>query len=110
MSINFCIGCGKKHDDWAWKYTDYEVETKKGKETRSGYFCREFFKPSRTDWSPQRVKDERIKLAKDIEQPFVNGEVNKRFAEMYKDEPTKLKTAYDKKQLTKLGRKDLTNV
>lgn len=42
MSVSYCVGCGKKHEDTFWKHT--EVETEDGK--LSGWFCRQWFSPS----------------------------------------------------------------
>ena len=79
-----CVGCGRFHADWSWIYKNYEVETKDGIITKSGWFCRKWFKlgPS-YEFVPERIKNDRKKYAKDILQPWRQGVLSKEYLDVY---------------------------
>lgn len=81
-----CAGCGKEHDDWAWKNTTYTFEDGR----RSGWFCTKWHKPTPTaERIPERIKKDRIKHAKDLVQPFRQGQPSKEFIKLYPEQAKK---------------------
>lgn len=74
-----CVLCHRIHDGNNWKYGSYQ--TSEG--LRYGWFCNRWFKPKAYEFVPQRIREERKKYAKDIVQPFRNGELAKEFVENY---------------------------
>ena len=81
-----CVLCHKVHSDTDWKYTLYT--TSKG--TQYGYFCRKWFTPTKVDWVPQRIKNERVQFKKEIVQPWREGEPSQEYAETYPDKAKKI--------------------
>ena len=77
-----CVGCGFEHDDFNWKHTKYG--------TKEGWFCRKWHKPSRTNFTPDRIKDQRITHAKDIVQPHRKGQPSKEFIDLYPKQAKKM--------------------
>ena len=88
-----CVGCGNKHDDFNWKFRDYEDE--EGKQV--GWFCRKWFTPSSAkEWVPESTKQERIKHAKDMVQPFRGGQLSKEYVDQY---PKEASEQFSKKEI-----------
>ena len=84
-----CVGHQKKHDDGKWKYMDYR-DTQGTK--RVGWFCHEFFTGTPVDLVPDRIKQDRIKYARETLQPFRGNELSKEFVEQYPDKAKKMAT------------------
>lgn len=84
--IQFCSGCNKKHEDFNWKHTSYELEHGR----KDGWFCREWFKPTTTDHTPERIKQQRITNAGDIVQPRREGKASKEFIDRYPNQAKKM--------------------
>lgn len=89
-----CAGCKKEHEDTNWKHTTFEFED----EPISGWFCSKYFKPSRTEFVPERIKEQRKQFKKDLVQPFRGGEPNKEFVKEY---PHESKRYFTDKQIKK---------
>ena len=96
----YCDGCKIEHEDYGWVYREYQVSEE---ERKYGHFCSKFHKVTPFHYHSWNCDYIREKHAKDIEQPFISGEPNKKFADMYKNEPEKLTKIYDNKQLKKVG-------
>lgn len=58
----------------------------------------------------QKRQWEREKHVKDIEQPYVGGRPNERFAKMYQNEPGKLTGIYSGRELRRLEMPKLARV
>ena len=67
----FCDGCGKKHEDHHWLFSDH------------GNFCHLHFIPTTHEWVPQRIKDERKQFRKDMLQPFRGDTLSSEFCKAY---------------------------
>jgi hypothetical protein len=74
MTKVYCLGCQKKHQDWAWKYSN-EFE---------GWFCSKYFKPSNAqEFVPERIVDERKEYFNSTVQPYRQGELSKEYVEAH---------------------------
>lgn len=90
MSKRFCDGCSKEHEDHNWK-TYYE----------GGALitvCSIFFTPTKLEWVPQKVKDDRVQHAKDTIQPWRGGTASKEFVRQYPEQANKI---FSKKEIKK---------
>ena len=58
----------------------------------------------------QKLSWQRDKHIKDVEQPWLGGKPNERFAKMYQDEPKKLVNTYTGGELRRLGMPKLAKV
>ena len=76
MSISFCVGCQKEHEDGlGWKYSaEYE-----------GWVCTKFFKISPpNEYVPESVENERKEYFNATLQPFRSGgELSKEYIEAH---------------------------
>ena len=69
---NYCFGCKKEHDDFAWKYAD-------GK-----WICSKYFKPSGPlEMVPGRIVEDREKYFNSTLQPYRQGELSKEYIEAH---------------------------
>jgi len=82
MSVSYCIKHKKKHDSPKWRYT-------------TGWFCVD--KVNRYEWIPDSVKDSRKVNAKDIIQPWREGQASKEFIEAYPQQADKFFSKEEKK-------------
>jgi len=82
----FCQGCQREHSDFNWKFKDYI--DKEGRR-KSGWFCRQYFKPTAFEWVPDRIKEDRVEHAHDIVQPWREGEPSREFIKLYPDRAKK---------------------
>ena len=94
--VNYCVAHQRDHEHFNWKFTDYETDLG---QTKQGWFCGEFFKPTSKEWVPQRVKDDRKKYFKDTLQPWRNNEPSREFIE----------TSSENMSLTGRSTKDIRN-
>ena len=104
MSVSFCAGCGKRHEDYSWKNTTYNFEDGQ----RTGWFCTRFFKPSKSrEWVPDSLKQDRIKYAPDTVQPFRGGKASREFLERYPEQAKKTFTPKEMKSAKNVWKGDL---
>lgn len=87
----YCGFCKKKHEDFNWK-------TQEDKKEKQGYIwiCSKYFTPSRPEFVPDRIKEDRKKYAKDILQPWRSGEASREFIDAY---PERSKKLFTKKEI-----------
>lgn len=80
----YCCLCNKKHEGFHWKNQG------------NGWYCDKYFKPTYTEFVPQRIVEERKQFKKEITQPFRGGEVSKEFVDFY---PQKAKKMFTEKEI-----------
>ncbi len=102
----YCVGCQKEHEDFNWIYKTYEVESGDKIVKKDGWFCREWHTPSRMA-TPERIKDQRIKHAKDIVQPHRKGQPSKEFIDLYPKQAKKMFTKKEVKNAKNVWKGDL---
>jgi len=76
---NLCVPCHRIHNDTYWKYSLYR--TVYGE--KYGYFCSLWFKPSKPEFVPPRVKEQRNEFAKSLLQPTRGGEWSKEYIDAF---------------------------
>lgn len=91
MAIEYCYGCKKRHKDWAWRSTKME-------DGEYHWICTNFFKPSHSEFVPERIKEDRKKYFNDIVQPWRGGQASKEFIEAYPKKSQKMFTAEERKK------------
>jgi hypothetical protein len=74
--VNYCVGCGEEHDYFNWKFKDYEDRYG---HKQTGWFCGLFFRPTRREWIPDRIKEDRRDHFNDIIQPWRDCEPSKEY-------------------------------
>ena len=67
----YCSGCKEYHSSNSWKFIKGE------------WYCREYHKPTRTEFMPERVKDQRKEYFNSIVQPFRQGELSKEYIDAH---------------------------
>jgi hypothetical protein len=78
MSKNYCVVCGCERDDLNWKHRDWGgVE---------GWGCSKHFHATPHIKIPERIRDDAKKYAKDIIQPFREGNLSREFVDNYPDQ------------------------
>lgn len=74
MAKNYCVGCEKDHEDWAWKYSN-EFE---------GWLCTKYHKPSgATELITEEIADQRKEYFNSTLQPYRGGELSKEYVEAH---------------------------
>lgn len=76
----FCIGCGKEHEHHNWRFDD------------RGWICGKFFSSTKIEWVPNRLKEDRVRHAKDIVQPWRGGDASKEFIKQYPEKAKEMFT------------------
>lgn len=86
--LEYCAGCKKKHNSPNWKafFLDGNLV----------YVCSKFYKPSRVEHIPQRIKEERKKYVKSMLQPWRSGEASAEFIEAYPKQSKKMFTTKER--------------
>jgi hypothetical protein len=76
---SLCVLCHKVHDDFNWQYAPYETEYG----VKYGYFCHKWFKPSKHEWIPERIKKDRAKYFNTLVQPWRAGVPSQEFIDAH---------------------------
>ncbi len=105
--IEYCAGCHCQHEARAWKF--------KGKH----WYCEKWYKVSSPEFYNQKqgdkIREDRVKNAKSIVQPWRDGKPSKEFIKLYPDKakktftPEEIRTAKDTWRDVK-GLKDIQGV
>lgn len=94
VMVTYCTGHKKDHEDFNWKYRDYQDDSGN---IKSGWFCGDYFKSRAKEWIPDRVKNERNAHFKDIVQPWRDEEPSREYQELYPDRAAKMFTEKERK-------------
>ena len=76
MATMYCSLCKKRHSDSNWR-TVYDKKII--------HFCSRYFKPTTSEFVPERIKEDRKANAKSMIQPWRQGEASSEFIEAYPD-------------------------
>lgn len=79
MSVDFCVICNEHVEDNNWRYKSWGNGVE-------GWGCSRHFKPTPYDWTPESVKEDRVKYARDLVQPYREGEFSSEFKELYPEQ------------------------
>lgn len=93
--VQYCVGCGAKHDHYNWKYKEYE--DREGRLER-GWFCGRYFKPTIKEWISDRIKQDRNDHFEDIVQPWRDGEPSREYIDKYPHRAKKMFTDKERKR------------
>lgn len=74
--VTYCAGCKKTHEDFNWQTISVESP-------EITWICSKWFKPSRPEFVPQRIKDQRNEYAKSLLQPYRGGTASQEYIDAY---------------------------
>lgn len=100
MAVNFCSLCNKRHKDTTWR-TFYHDKLFR--------VCSLYFKPTKAEFVPQSVKDDRDKHAKSTLQAWREGEPSAEFIEAYPERAKKMFTPRERMTAKEVWRGDISS-
>ena len=76
----YCYNCGEEKEHRNWRYKSIEDEHGVVKDV---YICGDHFKPTKAEFLPERVREDRRVYAKDLIQPFRDNTLSKEYVDTY---------------------------
>lgn len=67
----YCAGCKEEHTSPNWKWV------------KDGWYCALYFKPTKTEFVPERIKSDREEYFNSIVQPYRGGQLSKEFVDAH---------------------------